>query len=82
MAISRQETVKIVDESTDDETRYQLYVDGGRRALVTKKHSQVHFHWQVYGPIQWPESKNFILGLLELSILADQLYGAKKNEKI
>ena len=81
MAITQQETIKIVDESTDNEIRHVLYIDGGTRATLTKKHSQVHFHWQVYGPQQWPEAKNLILGLLELSILADQLYGAK-NEKI
>lgn len=82
MATTNQETIKIVDESTDDEIRHVLYIDGGPRATLTKKHSLVNFNWQVYGPQQWPEAKNLILGLLELSILADQLHGAKKNEKI
>ncbi len=81
MAISNPDTIKIVDESTDDEVRYQLYIDGGRRAFVRKKYGSVTLHWEVYGPQQWPEAKVLMQGLLELSVLADQLSGEKNGKK-
>ena len=80
MAISDIETIKIVDESTNDEVRLQLYIDGQRRAFVSKKYGYVSMHWEVYGPQQWPEAKNLLQGLLQLSVWADQLSG-KNNVK-
>ena len=73
--ISDPNTIEIRDESTHEEQRFQLYIDGGPRALLTKKHGTVQFHWQVYGPQYWPEAKVLMQGLLELSVLADQLSG-------
>jgi len=81
MAISNPETIEIVDESTHDEVRFQLYIDGGRRAFVRKKHGLVTLHWEVYGPQQWPEAKVLMQGLLELSVIADQLSGEKNGKK-
>lgn len=71
------DTIEIRDESTHDEQRFQLYIDGGPRALVTKKHDTVQFHWQVYGPQYWPDAKVLMQGLLELSVTADKLSGEK-----
>lgn len=71
--------IEIVDESTYDEIRFQLYIDGGRRALVSKKSGTVQFHWQVHGPQYWPDAKILVQGLLELSVIADKLSGEKNG---
>ena len=73
--ISDPDTIEIRDESTHDEQRFQLYIDGGPRALLKKRNGTVEFNWQVYGPQYWPEAKTLMQGLLELSVLADQLSG-------
>ena len=73
------DTIEIVDESTHEETRFQLYIDGGQRALVSKKSGTVQFHWQVYGPQYWPDAKVLMQGLLELSVIADKLSGEKNG---
>ena len=74
------DTIEIRDESTHEEQRFQLYIDGGPRALLSKKHGAVQFHWQVYGPQYWPEAKVLMQGLLELSVLADQLSGEENGK--
>ena len=79
--ISDPDTIEIRDESTHDEQRFQLYIDGGPRALLTKKGSDVQLNWQVYGPQYWPEAKVLMQGLLELSVLADKLAGEKNGKK-
>lgn len=79
MTISNQDTIEIIDESTHEEIRFQLYIDGGRRALVSKKSGTVQLHWQVYGSQHWPEAKVLMQGLLELSIIADKLSGEKNG---
>lgn len=81
MAISDPDTIEIVDESTHNEIRFQLYIDGGRRAFVSKKNGSVQLHWEVYGPQYWPEAKVLMQGLLELSVIADQLSGEKNGKK-
>ena len=43
-------TIEIRDESTHDEQRFQLYIDGGPRALLKKRNGAVEIVWQVYGP--------------------------------
>lgn len=70
-------TIEIADESTDDEQKFQLYIDGGPRACLTKKHGIVELNWEVYGPQYWPHAKVLMQGLLELSVLADKLSGEK-----
>lgn len=75
--ISNPDTIEIRDESTRDEKRFQLYIDGGPRAAVTKKGGTVQLTWQVYGPQHWPAAKVLMQGLLDLSIIADQLSGEK-----
>lgn len=78
MAESNPDTIKIVEEREDGETRFYLYVDGGRCAFVRRLvNGYVTLHWEVYGPQQWPEAKVLMQGLLELSVLADQLSGEK-----
>ena len=80
MTISNPDTIEIIDESTHEEIRFQLYINGGRRAFVSKKSGTVQFHWQVYGPQYWPEAKVLMQGLLELSVITDKLSG-EKGEK-
>lgn len=74
------ESIQIVDESTYDVVRYQLYIDGGRRAVVTKKGDTVELVWQVYGPQYWPQAEVLMNGLLQLSVIADQLSNGKKRK--
>jgi hypothetical protein len=75
--MSSLDTIEIRDNSTGEEQRFQLYIDGGPRALLTKKRGTVEINWQVYGPQYWPQAKVLMQGLLELSVLADQLSGEK-----
>lgn len=71
-------TVEIVDEGMYDQVRYQLYIDGSRCAALTKTpKGPVQFVWQVHGPQYWPAAKELLQGLLELSVIADQLTGDK-----
>lgn len=82
MAISDPDSIEIRDESTHEEQRFQLYIDGGPRALLVKrKNGEVKLNWQVYGPQYWNEAKVLMQGLLELSVLADQLSGEKNGKK-
>jgi hypothetical protein len=68
------ENINIRNESTDDEVRYQFYVGECRRGLVTLgKDGRVKFHWQTAGPSNLEESRIWIQGLLELSMIAEQL---------
>jgi len=73
------DTMKIVDESTHNEQRFQLYIENGACGLVTKKNNIVHLHMQVSGPVGWPDAKVLIQGLLELSVIADKLSGEKNG---
>lgn len=77
MALSDPDSIEIKDESTESETRQQLYIDHCRRALVTKRHGQVKLHLQTCGPVSWAEAKVLLLGLLELAVHADKLYEEK-----
>ena len=76
--MSNPDTIEIIDESTYEETRLQLYIDGGKRALLSKKQGDVQINWQVHGPQYWPEAKVLMQGLLELSIIADKLSAEKR----
>ena len=72
--ISNPASISIKDESTDGEKRYQLYVDGDRRGLVTKpKARSVKIHWQTEGSFSLSESKVWMSGMFELMLIADQL---------
>jgi len=71
------DSIEIRDESTCDEQRFQLYIDDGPRAAVTKHGGLVQFHWQVHGPQYWPQAQVLLQGLLELSTIADKLSGEK-----
>lgn len=71
---SNSDTLAIIDESSDEEQRYCLYIDGGLRGAVTKNASgRINFHWHTAGPCQLQESKVWIQGLLELSVIGDLL---------
>lgn len=72
--------INIRNTSTDDEESYELFINGGSRATLTKKHGLVQLHWQVYGPQDWPEAKYVLQGLLELSVIADQLSGGTREK--
>lgn len=78
--ISNIDTITIIDEGADGVTHLQLYIDGCRRAFVSDKNGTIRFQWEVYGPQTWPEAKVLMQGLLELSVMADHLYGVR-NEK-
>lgn len=80
MAHSNPDTIEIIDESVDGEERHQLYIDGQRRAVVTRVRNVVHLNWQVYGPQRWPEAEVLMKGLLELSVIANKLAG-EYNDK-
>ena len=78
--MTAQKVISIKNESTDDEQIYELYINGGSRATLTKKHGLVQLHWQVYGPQDWPEARYLMQGLLELSVIADQLSGDDRGK--
>ena len=68
----------IRDEITYEEPRFRLYADGAAQALLRKRGGMVELVWQVYGPQAWPDAKVLLQGMLELSVIADQLSGEKK----
>jgi len=71
--------IEIVDEGMYDHVRFQLYIDGSRCAAITKAPKcPVQFVWQVHGPQYWPAAKELLQGLLELSVIADNLTGEKQ----
>lgn len=74
------DTIEIRDESTYDEKKFVLHIDGAPRATLTKNDTIVQLNWQVYGPQYWPEAKVLMQGLLELSVLADKLDGEKNGK--
>lgn len=73
--------IEICDESTADARRFQLYVDGGRAAVLVKKNNLISLNWQVHGPQLWPEAKDLLQGLLDLSVIADNLSGETGGHK-
>lgn len=76
------ENINIQDESTDEEKRFQFYVGECQRGLVTQgKNGQVKFHWQTAGPSRLEEARVWIQGLLELSMIAEQLELEAKHGK-
>ncbi len=75
------DTIEIVDESTADQERHQLYIDGQRRGFVKRANGKVTMHWEVYGPQGWPDAKVLMSGLLQLSVIADQLSGVRDAEE-
>jgi hypothetical protein len=72
--------VEIQDEGSHTEDEYVLYVGGSRQAAVTRKAGLVEFHWYVDGPQYWPKAKDLIRGILDLSVIADQLDQGGKHE--
>lgn len=75
MAVTRSnpDTIEIIDESTDGVIAHQLYIDGCRRAAVTKIKGSVKLNLQVYGPQSWSEARVLMHGLLHLFVIADSL---------
>jgi hypothetical protein len=71
--------LEIVDEGMYGDVRFQLYIDGSRCAAITKTpKGPVQFVWQVHGPQYWPQAKQLLQGLIDLSVIADQLTGDKE----
>lgn len=83
MNTSDPDTIEIRDRTELGVPRFELLVDGCHRALVTgnPKNGEVNFHWGVYGPVHHQEAKVMLQGLLELSMVADQLELELKNGK-
>ena len=79
--MAKTKVIHIANESTDDEERYELYVNGGSRATLTKRAGVVSLNWQVYGPQHWPDARYVVQGLLELTMIADQISGGKNVEE-
>lgn len=75
--------IKIVDESSGGEIRHQLYIDGIAQAALIRRlgGEKLGIHWHVYGRQKWPEAKDLICGLLELSIIAEQLNNEEENRE-
>lgn len=69
------DSIEIRDESTHEERRFHLLIGGYPRALLKKRNRTVELVWEVYGPQYWPKARVLMQGLLELSVLADQLSG-------
>jgi|LNFM01.1.fsa_nt_gb hypothetical protein len=68
--------IQIEDLSRDGVAIFQLLVDGEPKGRVTKKGGLVEINWQIYGPTYWPDhGKALMQGLLDLSVIADQLSG-------
>ena len=57
-----------------DLQRYELRVHGVVMAVLTQTtQGPPQLAWTVYGPQHWPDAKELLLGLLELSVHADRL---------
>lgn len=76
--------IRIERTASDEHT---LFVQDFPAARVQVTPAGVVLNWAVYGPQQWPEAKLVLEGLLELSLLADQLslrprHGKAKQTRI
>lgn len=78
MTISIEETTP----NGDARKQFTLFVNDFPAAHVQVLPHGVHLNWAVYGPQQWPEAKLVLEGLLELSLLADQLTVGVPHEKV
>lgn len=71
-----EEKFEVVDQSTDAERVFVLYVGDGPRVTLSKKTGgPVELHWEVSGPQYWRKARPLIHGLLHLTVLADELQG-------
>lgn len=76
MALSKPESIKIVEEDEDGQQLYQLYIDGGRRArLLVNKKGEVFLDIMIAGDFPWQEAGVFILGLNKLAEVGNRLGG-------
>lgn len=75
-------TIQIEETTKGDVEQYTLYVNDFPAAHVQVLPHGVHLNWAVYGPQLWPEAKLVLEGLLELSLLADQLTLRSPHEKV
>lgn len=74
MAQSKPETIKIVDERAGTKEKWQLYIDGGRRAVLTKDDRGKFFlEIEIFGEFEWQEMSVFMIGLNRLCELAEGL---------
>lgn len=72
---------EIKDESTAYKTRYVLYRSGVPSISVEKADGVVVFKWMIYGPQYASESKELIQGILDMTVIADQLENKRGNEE-
>ena len=72
----------IRDVSTEEHTRFELHVNDFRAATLQREHGLVKLNWEIHGPMQWPEARIVLVGLLHLSVTADYLYHTKEPERV
>lgn len=86
MADSDIDSIKIVETTVYDGRkplkRFGLYVDGCRRAAVEEqRNGEPWFRFDPIGAFAWSEAQVWLQGLLELSIIAEELkHGTKKDK--
>lgn len=88
MAKSDKETIelrhtKLYDGNKKEGEMTELFIDNCRRANVsTNRAGRVTMSFGIAGPLEWQEAKVILQGLLELSVIADQLeLGVKRVKK-
>lgn len=84
MAISNPDTIELREFKVYDGRKplrvVELYVDNCRRAAVKQQlNGSVQFHFYPVGSFDWREAKVWLQGLLELSIIAEEMEHGKKT---
>lgn len=82
MAKANPTSIKIVKEVEGNETVYQLYIDGGRRACLTHIDEKVSLELQFAGDFSWDEARVFVQGLVKLAEVGDRLAGETEVEQL
>lgn len=72
--------IEIIKEERRGRTVHTLYIDGGEKAFLSTEAGEVRITWMVYGPQGWPVAREMVKGILELTVLADELQiGVRKR---
>ena len=75
-------SIRIEETTRGDVEQYTLHVNDFPAAHVQVLPHGVVLNWAVYGPLNWPEAKLMLEGLLELGLLADKLTLRSPHEKV
>lgn len=81
MAMADPTSIKVVKELEDGVVIYQLYIDGGRRAVLYHRGDKVSLELQFAGDFPWDESRVFVQGLIKLAEVGDKLAGQATDVK-